>query len=144
MGYILLGQRAGRLLPGASAVAVGMVFALLAILPFALVSHSGLSPLLHLTPRLLGAGVALALLSSAVPFTLEMNALRALPARTYGVLMSLEPAAAALCGLVFLHQHLTALQGLAVGLIIAASAGATLTATEREVRPPAPTDAPVE
>jgi inner membrane transporter RhtA len=130
--YIVLGQRTSRLLAGASAVATGMAFALLAILPFALAT-GGLARLAHLTPRSWAQGAALALLSSAVPFTLEMNALRALPARTYGILMSLEPAVAALCGLVFLQEYLTAFQWLAVALVIAASAGATLTAaTARE------------
>jgi inner membrane transporter RhtA len=135
MAYILLGQKASRLLPGPSAVTVGMAFALLAILPFALAT-GGLTLLLHLAPRTLATGTAVALLSSALPFTLEMNALRALPARMYGVLMSLEPAAAALCGLVFLRQHLTALQWLAVGLIIVASVGATLASSPSREIPP--------
>ena len=69
----------------------------------------------------------MALLSSAIPYTLEMIALKELPARTFGILMSLEPAVAALVGLVFLHELLSLRQWLAVALIIAASAGSTLT-----------------
>jgi threonine/homoserine efflux transporter RhtA len=77
------------------------------------------------------AGVALAILSSALPFTLEMNALRALPGRTFSILMSLEPAVAALCGLVLLGEHLTKAQWAAVGMLIAAaSVGATMTARQ--------------
>jgi inner membrane transporter RhtA len=84
-------------------------------------------------PRLYAAGVALAVLSSALPFTLEMHALGALPSRTFSILMSLEPAVAALCGLVVLGEHLTPSQWLAVGLVIAASVGATVTARARDV-----------
>ena len=84
--------------------------------------------LLALTPRLLALGGALALLSSALPFTLEMQALKRLPTRTFSILMSLEPAAAALCGWLFLRERLTLGQWLAVLLVMAASAGATLTA----------------
>ena len=82
-------------------------------------------------PRLYAAGVALAMLSSALPFTLEMHALGALPGRTFSILMSLEPAVAALCGLVLLGEHLTTSQWAAVGLVIAASVGATVTARQQ-------------
>ena len=80
-----------------------------------------------LTPTLFAQGLAVALLSSAVPFTLEMMALRVLPARTFGILMSIEPAVAALCGLMFLHEQLTPTQWLALLCVSAASAGTTLT-----------------
>lgn len=122
--YIVLGGRVSQVLPGNTAVAVGMLFATLAVLPFGLASGQ----LFTLTPRLLGLGTALALLSSALPFTLEMQALKSLPTRTFSILMSLEPAAAAICGLLFLHERLTASQWVAVGLVVIASAGATLTA----------------
>ncbi len=122
--YIVLGGRVSRVIPGGAAVAVGMGIATLAVLPFTLASGD----LARLTPRLLAAGMGVALLSSAVPYTLEMAALKALPARTFGILMSLEPAVAALCGLVFLREMLTLPQWLAVVLVIAASAGAALTA----------------
>lgn len=74
-----------------------------------------------------------ALLSSAIPYSLEMVALRAMPARTFGILMSVEPAIGALSGLVFLGERLTAGQWLAVVLVMGASAGATLTARKAEV-----------
>ena len=123
-GYIVLGGRVSRVLPSGPAVALGLSVATVAVLPLSL-AGGGLA---HLTPSLLVAGVALALLSSALPFTLEMQALGAMPARTFSILMSLEPAVAAVCGLVFLREHLTAAQWLAVALVIAASAGATATA----------------
>jgi inner membrane transporter RhtA len=122
--YIVLGGRVSQVLPGGVAVAVGMIAAALTVMPFAL-ADGGLA---LLTPRLLTTGLGLALLSSALPFTLEMNALEKLPARTFSILMSLEPAVAALCGLVFLHERLTLAQWLAVVLVVVASAGATLTA----------------
>jgi inner membrane transporter RhtA len=122
--YIVLGGRVSQLLTGGVAVATGMSIATLTVLPFAL-AGGGLA---SLAPRLYAAAVALAVLSSALPFTLEMNALRALPGRTFSILMSLEPAVAALCGLALLGEHLTKAQWVAVGLVIAASAGATATA----------------
>jgi inner membrane transporter RhtA len=73
------------------------------------------------------AGIGVALLSSAIPYTLEMIALRAIPARTFGILMSMEPALAAFAGLIFLREVLTPPQWLAVALVIAASTGSTLT-----------------
>lgn len=128
--YILLGGRVSRHFTGGQGVATGMLFAMLAVLPFALVD----GVLDRLTPPLLGAGLGVALLSSALPYTLEMAALRALPSRTFGILMSLEPAVAALAGLLFLSERLTLLQWLAVVLVSTASAGSTLTA--RRTTPP--------
>jgi inner membrane transporter RhtA len=128
--YIVLGGRVSRVFPGGRSVATGMLFATLIVLPFSFAE--GLAA--RLTPPLFAAGLAVALLSSAVPFTLEMMALRELSSRTFGILMSLEPAAAALSGLVFLHEQLTATQWLALVFVSAASAGAALTA--RRVVPP--------
>jgi inner membrane transporter RhtA len=128
--YIVLGGRVSRVLPGGQSVATGMLFASLAVLPFSFAE--GLAA--RLTPSLFAAGLAVALLSSAVPFTLEMMALHVLPSRTFGILMSLEPAAAALSGMVFLREQLTVTQWLALVCVSAASAGATLTA--RRVPPP--------
>jgi len=128
--YIVLGGRVSQVLTGGVAVATGMSIATLIVLPFGL-AGGGLG---SLSPRLYAAGFAVAVLSSALPFTLEMHALRALPGRTFSILMSLEPAVAALCGLVFLAEHLTQAQWAAVGLVIAASVGATMTARQIPVR----------
>ncbi|MEY2565429.1 MAG: inner rane transporter RhtA [Verrucomicrobiota bacterium] len=121
--YILLGARLSRIMPGGASVAVGMVIASFVALPAA-VATGGFA---RLTLPLLVAGIGVALLSSAIPYTLEMIALKGLPARTFGILMSLEPAVAALLGLVVLHELLSFRQWLAVALIIAASTGSTLT-----------------
>jgi inner membrane transporter RhtA len=100
------------------------------VLPFTLPALA----VARLTPSVLAAGLAVAVLSSALPYTLEMSALRPLPSRTFGILMSLEPAAAALAGLVLLGEHLSSLQWVAVACFTAASAGSTLTA--RDAVPP--------
>jgi inner membrane transporter RhtA len=121
--YILLGGRMSRMIPGGAAVATGMMIAAFVAIPAA-VATGGFA---RLTPGLFAAGIGVALLSSAIPYTLEMIALKELPARTFGILMSLEPAVAALAGLVFLHEVLSPRQWLAVLLVIAASTGSTLT-----------------
>jgi inner membrane transporter RhtA len=122
--YIVLGGRVSRVLPSGPAVALGLSVAAVVVLPFSL-ADGGLA---HLTPSLLVAGAAMAILSSALPFTLEMRALGAMPARTFSILMSLEPAVAAVCGLFLLRERLTGTQWMAVALVITASAGSTATA----------------
>jgi len=121
-GYIVLSQRTAAVLPGPVAVAVGMLFATLPVLPFGVASGS----LQALTPHLLLLGAGLALFSSVLPFSLEMHALKRMPTRTFSVLMSLEPVAAAVSGWLLLGEQLTRWQWLAVGLIVLASVGATL------------------
>ena len=121
--YILLGGRVSRIMPGGASVAMGMVIASFVALPAAIATDG----FARLTLPLFVAGIGVALLSSAIPYTLEMIALKRLPARTFGILMSLEPAVAALLGVVVLHELLSFRQWLAVALIIAASTGSTLT-----------------
>ena len=106
------------------AVSTGMLFAAILILPFGFYENG----LANLTPKLFGMGVALALLSSAIPFTLEMKALGQLPPRTFSILMSLEPAAASVCAFIFLQESLNFYEILAVFCVVVASAGSTLTA----------------
>lgn len=129
--YILLGGRVSqRLAHDGHGVAVGMSVAALTVLPFTLADVVAAK----FTPELVLLGLGVALLSSVLPYTLEMRALRALPSRTFGILMSLEPAAAAVVGLLFLAEDLSGLQWLAVGCVSVASAGSTLTAPT--VHPP--------
>ena len=126
--YIVLGRRTAAVLPGPLAVTVGMLFAALPVLPFGVASGS----LLDLTPHLLLLGLLLAVFSSVLPFTLEMQALKTMPTRTFSILMSLEPVAAAVSGWLLLGERLTSEQWLAVVFIVAASAGATLTTAKPE------------
>jgi inner membrane transporter RhtA len=125
--YIVLGGKISKIMKGGDAVATGMLFAALLIVPFGFIGN-GLN---NLTPNLWGLGIALALLSSAIPFTLEMKALGQMPARTFSILMSLEPAAASICGLVFLQEYLTVNEILAVIFVVIASVGATLTSRQK-------------
>src|SRR5674536_295059 len=118
--YILTSQRVGRAFPGASALALAV--ATMALLPFGVVGGG----LTLLDPRVLAIGFAVAMLSSAVPYSLELTALRRLPASAFGVLMSLEPAMAALAGFVVLGESLRVRQLAAIGCVSVASAGATL------------------
>ena len=128
--YIVLGQRAGRAVPGGAASALGMLFAALVVAPFG-VLRAG--PQL-LRPALWPLAVAVAVLSSALPYSLEMHALRRLPARTFGILMSLEPALATLAGLVVLRERLSPTQAAAIACIMAASAGSAASARSSDRR----------
>jgi len=121
--YILLGGRISKVMDGGKAVTLGMIIASVVVLPVAV----GNGLLIHFKPAMLLPGLALALLSSAIPFTLEMHALRKIPAKTFSILMSMEPAVAAFSGLLFLHEYLSVYEWFAVALIIVASAGAALT-----------------
>jgi len=132
--YILAGQRAGQD-HGPRSAAVGMVISSFIALPFGVASASSLSVLLPVLPLAL----AVALFSSALPYTLEMIALPRLPAATFGILMSLEPAIAAIIGALVLQEHLPLLHWVAILAVMGASAGAVLTAATRAVRT---TDAP--
>lgn len=122
--YIILGGKVSKIMHDGQAVATGMLFAAILILPFGFYENG----FTNLTPKFLGMGAALALLSSAIPFTLEMKALGQLPPRTFSILMSLEPAAAAICAFIFLQESLNFYEILAVVCVVVASAGSTLTA----------------
>lgn len=126
--YIVLGGKISKIMKGGDAVATGMLIATLLILPFGIIGN-GLN---NLTPNLWGLGIVLALLSSAIPFTLEMKALGQLPARTFSILMSLEPAAASICGVLFLQEYLTVNEILAVFFVVLASIGSTLTSRQKK------------
>jgi inner membrane transporter RhtA len=129
--YIVFGRRVGASVHGGTATSLGMSIAALVVLPFGII-HSGLA---LLSWNVLPIGVAVAILSSAFPYSLEMVALKKLPAHTFGVLMSMEPAVAAMSGLIFLGEKLSALQWLALGLIILASAGSTSSTKTPEPQP---------
>jgi inner membrane transporter RhtA len=120
--YILLSQRVGQVLPGMTGLAVALVVGSVGLAPYGIaVGGSAL-----IRPSVLGKGAAIAVLSSAIPYSLELAALRRLKAAVFGVLMSMEPAMAALCGLIFVGQHLQAHEWIAVGAVMIASIGATI------------------
>ncbi|MFD7530257.1 DMT family transporter [Streptomyces sp. NPDC059849] len=125
--YIVFSARTGRRFPQADGLALALVVAALLSLPLGIM-ESG-SKLL--VPSTLGLGAAVALLSSVLPYTLELMALRRLPAPTFAILMSLEPAIAATAGFLILDQALTTTDALAIALVIGASMGAVRSQTRR-------------
>lgn len=118
--YIVFSARTGRRFPQADGLALAMVVAAVLSLPLGIM-ESG-SKLL--VPSTLGLGAAVALLSSVLPYTLELIALRRIPAPTFAILMSLEPAIAAAAGFLVLDQALSTTDALAIALVIGASMGA--------------------
>ncbi|MBB5785511.1 inner membrane transporter RhtA [Jiangella mangrovi] len=125
--YILVGAALGRHTTEGNGLALGMAVAAVVAVPFG-VADSGTA---LIQPWVLIAGLGVALLSSVLPYTFDLEALRRMPPRVFGILMSLEPAMAALIGLVVLQEALSWSQWLAVLCVVAASAGAT-----RGARPP--------
>jgi inner membrane transporter RhtA len=119
--YILLSAKLGAQTSGGGGLAIAMAIGGLLVAPFG-VASAGVD---LLRPEVLAAGFGVALLSSVVPYSVELEALRSIPPRVFGVLMSLEPAVAALCGLVVLSQSLHPVQWIAVCLVVGASVGAT-------------------
>ena len=118
--YILLSVRVGRAFTGASGLAPAMALGALLMAPWGIISAGH-----HLRDaQLVGAAVGVGLLSSALPWSLELEALRRLPSHVFSVVLSLEPAVAAAAGVLFLHEHLHGRSWLAIALVVCASAGA--------------------
>ena len=124
--YILLSVKVGAVLPGGQGLALAMIVGSLVVLPVG-VADGGSNLLVG---WVLAAGLAVAILSSAIPYSLELEALRRMPAGVFGVLMSLEPAMAALAGFIILGESLVTREIFAILLVVAASAGAALGATQ--------------
>jgi inner membrane transporter RhtA len=120
-GYIVFSARLGRVVPGLGGLAVAFAVATLLVLPFG----AGGAARAFQQPRLLIGGVAVSLLASVVPYALELIALRRLPTRVFGVLMSLQPAGAAIAGLLILGQHLGPAPIAALLLVTTAGVGIT-------------------
>lgn len=121
--YIVIGGKVALRVPGLTGVVAGMTIAALIAFPIGLWQTG--PKLLH--PQALISGLAVAILSSAIPYALELRALRVIPAKVFGIMMSVEPAIAALCGLIILHERLTPQQWIAMLCVMVASAGINLT-----------------
>ncbi len=119
--YILLGKQLGQRFPGSSGLTVASVVGAVAVAPIGLTT--GGSDLWQ--PHVLALAAGIALLSSVIPYSFELEALRRMPATVFGILMSLEPAAAALVGLLVLDEVLHLQEWLAIGLVVTACLGAT-------------------
>ncbi len=126
--YILVSAAVGRRHPGTAPLAVAMLIAALVSLPF------GAAGAVHVGAHGILLAALVALLSSVLPYAMELEALRRLPARVFGVLMSMEPAVAALAGLVILGERLSGRQWAGVGCVMVACAAVTV--SRREVAPP--------
>src|SRR5215207_3781335 len=122
MAYIYLSKRTGAAFPGGAGLALAMAVGALIVLPAGVIQAGGALS----EPDLLASAFVVALASSVLPYSLELEALRRLPEAVFGVLMSLEPAVAALAGLVVLGQDLGAPELVAIAMVVVASAGATL------------------
>jgi inner membrane transporter RhtA len=120
MAYIYLSKRTGAAFPGGSGLALAMAVGALIVLPAGVIQANGALG----EPGLLGSALVVAVASSVLPYSLELEALRRLPEAVFGVLMSLEPAVAALAGFVVLDQDLGARELLAIAMVVVASAGA--------------------
>jgi inner membrane transporter RhtA len=123
--YILLAARVGRAFEGAHGLAIGMCAGALMLLPFGIADAGGDL----ISGEALAIGLGVAVLSSVIPYSLELEALRRMPAGVFGVLMSLEPAAAALAGFIVLDEGLATREVVAIALVVAASAGAARNAS---------------
>jgi inner membrane transporter RhtA len=123
--YILLSARVGQRFPGGQGLALAMAAGALMLAPVGV--GDGGAELIGV--EVLAIGFAVSILSSVIPYTLELEALRRMPAGVFGVLMSLEPAAATLAGFLVLGEDLAARELVAIGLVVAASAGAARGAT---------------
>lgn len=130
--YILVAARAGQAFPGGGGLALAMAISAVMLVPFG-VADAG-SALLE--PEVLAIGFAVAMLSSAIPYSLELEALRRIPQHVFGVLMSLEPGVAAFAGFVVLDQSLGTRDAAGIALVMAASIGAA-----RGARTPPPVEA---
>jgi len=139
--YIRMSARVGALIPGSSGLAMGLVVAAVLLIPVGIPAASTVA----MDPQLLLLAAITAVLSSVIPYSFELAALRRLPQRVFGVLLSLEPAFATLAGWLILGQDATPLRMLAVGLVIAASVGTTLGVRRdrRDGGPSGPFTAPI-
>jgi inner membrane transporter RhtA len=120
MAYIFLSKRVGAAFPGGSGLAIAMAVGALIVLPAGVIQADGA----FAQPGLLGTALIVALLSSVLPYSLDLEALRRLPEAVFGVLMSLDPAIAAVVGFLVLGQHLAPRDVFAIGMVVVASAGA--------------------
>ena len=123
--YILLSAQTGRRWPGISGIAIASLVGAVVLAPPAILEAGSVM----LDPTVLALGIAVGLLSSVIPYSFELIALRRMPPRVFSILMSLEPAAAALAAMIVLGEFLSAVQWLAMACVIVASIGATRTST---------------
>lgn len=128
-GYIVFGNKTGNEGSGGVTVTLGMLVAAFAIVPIGVISQGAVL----LTPFALFMGVAVGVFSSAIPYTLEMNAMRNMPKQTFSIMMSVEPAIAAIAAFIIIDETLTVSQWFAVALVVVATAGSSITQRQKQV-----------
>ncbi len=128
-GYIVFGNKTGDEGSGGVTVTLGMLVAAFAIVPIGVISQGAVL----LTPFALFMGVAVGVFSSAIPYTLEMNAMRNMPKQTFSIMMSVEPAIAAIAAFIIIDETLTVSQWFAVALVVVATAGSSITQRQKQV-----------
>lgn len=128
--YIVVGGKVSKIMDGRHAVSTGMLIATFFIVPFAIWDGA----IMDVTPSLFLKGLGVAIFSSALPFSLDMFALGRLPAKTFSILTSLQPAFGALSGLIFLGEFLTGMQWASVACVVLASIGTTIFSKEESVK----------
>lgn len=128
-GYIVFGNKTGNEGSGGVTVTLGMLVAALAIVPIGVISQGEVL----LTPFALFMGVAVGVFSSAIPYTLEMNAMRNMPKQTFSIMMSVEPAIAAIAAFIIIDETLTVSQWFAVVLVVVATAGSSITQRQKQI-----------
>lgn len=126
--YIVMGGKVSKVMEGKNAVTTGMLFATLLIIPFSIWDGA----IFEVTPLLLLKGLGVAIFSSALPFSLDFIALKRLPAKTFSILTSLQPAFAAFSGLLFLQETLTFMQWISICCVVAASMGTTIFSNSKQ------------
>lgn len=128
-GYIVFGNKTGNEGSGGVTVTLGMLVAAFAIVPIGVISQGEVL----LTPFALFMGVAVGVFSSAIPYTLEMNAMRNMPKQTFSIMMSVEPAIAAIAAFIIIDETLTVSQWFAVALVVVATAGSSITQRQKQI-----------
>ena len=128
-GYIVFGNKTGNEGSGGVTVTLGMLVAALAIVPIGVISQG----YVLLTPFALLMGIAVGVFSSAIPYTLEMNAMRNMPKQTFSIMMSVEPAIAAVAAFIIIDETLTVSQWFAVALVVIATAGSSITQRQKQI-----------
>ncbi|MFF4954948.1 EamA family transporter [Streptomyces chattanoogensis] len=129
--YVLLNRKVGRLFDDWSGLTIALAVGACLLVPVAAVTQGAA---VVRNPAVLGTGLLVALLSSLIPYSLDMTALRRMDARAFGILLSLSPAVGAGVGFALLHEHITGQQGCAIALVVAASAWSVRAAGRPERR----------
>lgn len=128
-GYIVFGSKTGNEGSGGVTVTLGMLVAAICIVPIGVMSQGSVL----LTPQAIFIGFAVGVFSSAIPYTLEMKAMRNMPKQTFSIMMSVEPAIAAIAAFIIIDETLTVSQWFAVALVVLATAGSSITQKQKQI-----------